>query len=303
MGNVRRVQYFTKEKKDLINPDNMKKYEKYLRSNIIKNKDVEDTTYKVYKNYMTHFLVYLAENWDNIDLYSEEFFEDAVDVMEGYIGFLQDTLYNNKKVINTKISTVSTFYLWSLKRGYVDKHPFDKRLDRMKGAADEKIISSHYLTDEQVKEVTKGLLDEDKFDFQDRLIWAIMIDSANRVGAISKLTLSSMNLEHMVFEDIREKRGSIVEVAFSEMTKDMIEKWLNYRKEEMDGLNVDALFITKHNGEYRPMTKGTIQTRIKKMGTVIGIEDFRSHSIRKTSLNIIYETTGDLSLAAEMANR
>jgi len=140
------------------------------------------------------------------------------------------------------------------------------------------------------------------FDFQDRLIWAIMIDSANRVGAISKLTLSSMNLEHMVFEDIREKRGSIVEVAFSEMTKDMIEKWLNYRKEEMDGLNVDALFITKHNGEYRPMTKGTIQTRIKKMGTVIGIEDFRSHSIRKTSLNIIYETTGDLSLAAEMAN-
>lgn len=109
MGKVKRVRYFTKEKKDLINPDNIKKYEKYLRSNIIKNKDVEDSTYKVYKNYMTHFLVYLAEEWDNIDLYSDEFFEEAVDIMEGYIGFLQDTLFNNKKVINTKISTVSSF--------------------------------------------------------------------------------------------------------------------------------------------------------------------------------------------------
>ncbi len=299
---IRRVKYFTQEKKDLINSDNVKLYEKYLKSSIIKNKDVKNTTYKVYKNYMTHFLVYLAEEWDNIGLYDEEFFEEAIDIMEGYISFLQEVLFNNKKVINTKISTVSSFYLWSLKRRLIDKHPFDKQLERMKDADKEEIISSHYLDDEQIEEISKGLLDKGKYDFQDRLIWSIMLDSANRVGAIARLTLSSLDLDNMMFVGIREKRGYRVEVAFTETSRVLIEKWLEIRKEEMDNLEVDALFITKHKGEYRQMHKSTIQDRIKKFGHIIGIDDFRSHSIRKTSLNNIYETTGDLSLAAEMGN-
>lgn len=302
MGKVKRVKYFTKEKKDLINPDNLKKYEKYLKSSIIKNKDVEDSTYKVYKNYMSHFLVYLAEEWDNIGLYDEEFFEEAVDILEGYISFLQETLFNNKKVINTKLSTISSFYLWSLRRGLIDKHPFDKRLERMKNAAAEKIISSHFLDDNQIEQIAKGLLDETKYDFQDRLIWSIMLDSANRVGAIARLTLSSLDLDNMMFTDIREKRGYKVEVAFSETSKVLIEKWLEIRKDTMDGLETDALFITKHNGQYRPMSKGTIQERIKKMGYIIGIDDFRSHSIRKSALNNIYVKTGDLTLASSMGN-
>ena len=301
MGKVKRIKYFTEEKKKAINPENRKIYDKYLNSSIIKNKDVKDTTYKVYKNYMDHFLVYVSEYWDNIYLYSDEFIEEAVDIMEGYIGFLQDTLENNKKVINTKISTVSSFFLWSLKRGYVNKHPFDKKLDRMKNANEEKIISSYYLNEEQMNAITQGLAADKKYDIQDELIWGIMLDSANRVGAIEKLTLSSLDLDNMMFTDIREKRGYRVEVVFEENTKRLLEEWFEKRK-EMDNLEIDAIFITKKNGEYRPMSKGTIQERIKKMGFIIGLDDFRSHCIRKTTLNHIYETTGDLSLAAEMGN-
>lgn len=302
MSKIRRVKYFTDEKKDLINPENKKKYDKYLNSNIIKNRDVKDTTYKVYKNYMDHFLVYLSENWDNVDLYSEDFQENAIDIMEGFISFCQDTLHNNKKVINTKISTVSSFYLWSLKRKYIDRHPFDKQLDRMKGANEEKIIASYYLDETQINLVTETLkIETKKYDIQDRLIWGIMLDSANRVGAISKLTLSSLDLDNMVFTDIREKRGYKVEVVFEEDTKELIEEWLEQRK-EMDNLEVDSFFVTKYNGEYRPMTKSTIQSRTKRIGEILGLDDFRSHCIRKTSLNQIYEQTGDLALAATMGN-
>lgn len=298
---MNRVKYFTNEKKALINPDNKKKYERYLQSNIIKNRDVKETTYKVYKNYMDHFMVYLMEDWENIDLYSEEFMENAIDIMEGYIGFCQEKLNNNKKVINTKISTVSSFYVWSLKRKLVDKHPFDKQLDRMKGANDEQIIASHYLDEEQTDFITEELITDERYDIQDRLIWGIMLDSANRVGAISKLTLSSLDIDNMLFEGIREKRGKMVEVVFEKDTQQIIEEWLLQRK-DMDNLEVDSLFITKYKGEYRPMTKGTIQERIKRIGHILGIDDFRSHSIRKTTLNQIYQSTGDLSLAAEMGN-
>ena len=77
MANVPRVKYFTEERKALINPDNLKKYQKYLQSSIIKNKDVKDTTYKIYDNYFVQFLVYIAENWDNIDIYSSEIVIDT----------------------------------------------------------------------------------------------------------------------------------------------------------------------------------------------------------------------------------
>jgi integrase/recombinase XerC len=298
---ITRIKYFTEERKRLINPDNKKLYDKYLNSNIIKNVEVKKTTYLVYENYMTHFLVYIAEKWDNINLYSEEFFDNAIDIMEGYIQFCQDTLKNNKKVINTKISTVSSFYLWSLKRKFINRHPFDKQLDRMKGANEEKIINSYFLDDEQVEKIRKGL-DEDKhFDIQDKLIWEIMLSSANRVGAISTLTLTSLDLDSMVFNNIREKRGYRVEVAFSEEAKDLLEIWLEQRK-ELDDLTVDAIFITKVQGEYRQMSYGTIQERIKKIGTIIGLDDFHAHCIRKTTLNSIYTKTGDMSLAAELAN-
>ena len=301
MAKMKRVKYFTAQKKALISKENVDLYDKYLRSNIVKNREVKDTTYGTYKNNMDHFLVYLAEEWENISLYSDEFMEDAVDIIEGYMMFCQDVLHNNKKTINNKIAAISTFYWWSLKRDLIDKHPFDKRVDRMKGANEERIISDYYLNDEQIAEISKGLIEEKGYDIQDRLIWHIMLDSCNRVGAISKLTLSSLDLENMMFTQIREKRGYRVEVAFSENTKKIVEEWLELRK-EMDNLEVDAFFITLYGGEYRPMHVATIKDRIKKMGLIIGIDDFRSHCIRKTALNNIYEKTNNIELAAVMGN-
>lgn len=299
---IKRVKYFTPEKKALISDENRKLYDKYLRTNIMKNQDVKDTTYKTYRNYMDQFLVYIAEQWDNIGLYDEEFFENAIDIIEGFMMFCQETLNNNKKVINTKVATVSSFYVWSMKRAYIDRHPFDKKIDRMKGANDEKIINSYYLEDEQIELITRTLAEEDnKYDIQDQIIWGIMIDSANRVGAISKLTLSSLDLDNMFFEDIREKRGKIVEVAFEENTKLLIEQWLEQRK-EIDNLEIDSPLITKYLGEWKKMTYNTIQSRVQRIGRIIGLEDFHAHCIRKTALNDIYRKTGDLALAAEMGN-
>ena len=106
MAQVTKVKYFTKEKKALISESNKKKYNKYLQSCIIKNTEVKNTTYKTYENYFTQFLVYLAEEWNNIDLYCDDFLEDAVDIMEGFIMFCQNTLKNNKKVLNTDRKSV-----------------------------------------------------------------------------------------------------------------------------------------------------------------------------------------------------
>lgn len=301
MAKITRVKYFTEDKIKLINQDNIKLYEKYLRSSIIKNKEVETSTYYVYHNYMTHFLVFLAEKYNNIGLYSQEMMENAVDILEDYIAFCQDTLMNNKKIINTKLSTISSFYIWSMKRKLIPSHPFDKKLDRMKGASDEKIINSYFLTPEQIQIIRQTLISDDNYDIQDQLLFEIFIESANRVGAIEKLTLSSMDIDNLVFKEIREKRGYRVEVLFSEQAKLLIDEWLLIRK-DMDNLTVDALWITRYRKGWKQMSKSTIQERIKKIGKIVGIEDFHCHCLRKSKLNDIYETTGDLSLASAYAN-
>jgi integrase/recombinase XerC len=301
--------YFTKDKLAKINEENIKAYQAYLKSKIIKNRDVKETTYKVYTNYFNQFLVYLMEEWENISIHDEEYLENAVEIMEGYISFLQEELGNNKKVINTKLSAVSSYFHWAVQRKGVpvDVHPFDRKLERMKGANDEKLINHYFLNQEQINIITR-VMHEDyekpkgrKFDIQDLLIWHIAIESANRNGAISKLTWSSLDLESMMFVDIREKRGKIVEVAFEESTRDLLIKWREMRK-EMDNLECDAIFVAKRNGVYHKMSQTSIYMRVRKMGTILGLPDLHPHCLRKTAINKIVDETGDLTLAQEMAN-
>lgn len=298
---VTRIKYFTDDVLSLISDDNRAKYERYYQSCTTRCRDVKDTTYRTYSNFFNHFMAYLAVYHGNVGLYSDEYFENAVDIMESYMAFCQDTLKNHKKVINTKISAVSTFYNWSLKRGLIDRHPFSQKLERLKGSGEEKIINSYFLTPEQTQKIISKLNSDDKYDIQDQIIFSLMYDSANRIGAISKLTLSSLDMGDMVFNDVREKRGYMVQVMFMSRTKELIEEWLESRK-DMDGLSVDALFIAKHNGIYNPMSKSTIQVRINKIGEIIGLTDFHAHCIRKSRLSAVYDDTKDLALTAELGN-
>jgi len=41
---------------------------------------------------------------------------------------------------------------------------------------------------------------------------------------------------------------------------------------------------------------------MRKYGNIIGIFDYRAHCQRKTAINSIYQTTGDLNLASQRAN-
>ena len=304
LSKIQRVNYCTSERIEKINPDNLRKYERYLQSCVVKNKDVKDTTYKVYQNYFQQFLIYLAESWNNIDLYSEDFMEQAVDILEGYMGFCQDTLLNHKKIINTKLSAISSFYIWSAKRGLIKYHPFQGKLDRMKGEREETVISSYYLTEDQIQTIRQTLATDDKFDIQDQLLFEIAYNSANRIGALDRLTLSSLDLDQMVFKDIREKEGYIVDVVFEDLAKELLEEWLEMRKDGYDKLSIDAVFISRQPGkdEWNKSSKVTLYNKIKRYGKIIGIDDFRPHCIRKSRLNNVYEETGDLALAANLGN-
>ena len=203
-----------------------------------------------------------------------------------------------------KVSAVSSFYIWSMKRGFVKYNTFDGKLDRMKKANEEQILNHYFLSDDQINQIRNDLYktENNKRSIQDQLLFEVSLFSANRLGALERLTISSLDLNNMVFEGIREKEGYRVEVSFDDTCRDMIETWLSMRKDDYDHLECDALFIHKYKDEWKPWTRSMITDRMHKFGEIIGIEDFHPHCMRKTAINKIYEDTGDLNLASQWAN-
>ncbi|EJE97752.1 tyrosine-type recombinase/integrase [Liquorilactobacillus mali] len=296
--------YTTKERMEKINPDNIKIYNKYLNSKKAQNRDVRETTYKVYQSYMNIFMCYIEENWDNFYLLNEDILEeDMLDIMEAYMLFLEDECGNGKKVINTKLSAVSSFYVWATKRRLIQSHPFSGKLDRIKNAQEEKKIAVYFLHQPEIdlikKELSKPKTSLSKYDYQDEIIWNIAFDSACRIGALHQLSLSNLNMDEMIFKDVREKRGKIVDIPFEGSTKVKVQEYLDWRKEQ--GIDCDALFYVWKNGAWGRMSKQSLTNRIRKIGEIVGVGDFRPHCIRKSRLNQIGQT-GNVQLAKELAH-
>lgn len=298
------VKYYTNDKYLLISKSNLDIYNAYLKANSVVNADTFETSYSLYQRNFFYFLVFLAENYNNIGLYSNDFLDNAPDIVLNYMHFCRQSLQNNKKTINNKVNAIASFYKWSTKTGKIKNNPLADKITRMSRADEEKIISDHFLTEGQIGQISNYLLNnyDEKFDFQDALIWFIFLDSANRLGAVSKITLSSLNEERRVFENIREKEARVVDIAFSKQTLELIRWWIEQRRYDYDLLNIDALFITKNRGRWNQMCTRTIQRRVQKIGTIIGIDDLHPHSIRKSSASRMLDFGVDSYLISQYLN-
>lgn len=298
------IKYYTDDKYMLISDSNLILYDAYLHANFVSNSDTFETSYKLYQRNFMYFLIFLAEHYDNLGLYSNEFMKNAPDIVTNYMHFCRQTLKNNKKTINNKVGAITSFYNWSCKTGKIEHNPLANKITRMSRANEETIIKSHFLTQEQMDTISAHLIDggDERFDFQDTLLWFIFIDSANRLGAIEQLNISDLSESRKAFVGVREKEARLVDVAFSDQTLQLILWWLDQRREGYDFLTEDALFINFYGGRWKRMTARTIQNRIRKIGTIVGIEDLHPHSIRKSTASNMLDQGADSYLISQYLN-
>lgn len=69
-----------------------------------------------------------------------------------------------------------------------------------------------------------------QYDLRSRLLFNIFLDSAVRIGEITRLSLSSLDIENNIFTDIKQKGGDAREVNFLDETKMMILEYLEWRE-------------------------------------------------------------------------
>nr|DAS24749.1 MAG TPA: SITE SPECIFIC RECOMBINASE XERD [Caudoviricetes sp.] len=281
------------------NNKNYKIYQEYLNSCIARSGATKDTTYKSYKNSMTLFIKYLIEFENDCYMLDEKTMHDIVPILERYIRYCREKRGNNAQTINNKLTAISSFYVWAVKRYLIPTHPFRERLDRLKITDIEKRRVSYYLSNRQVIETDIKMELSTKFDVQDRIIFNLIVDTACRISALHSIKISNIDLDSGLITGIVEKEQKIVEFPIFDGTEELIKQWQQIRKNK--GIESDYLLVTKYNGIYKQMSKSTIRDRIKKIGKLIGIEGLYPHTIRKTAINLMANAS-NLETASEFAN-
>nr|DAT11142.1 MAG TPA: Integrase [Caudoviricetes sp.] len=271
-------------------------YEEYLNSCIVRNESVKSTTYRTYANSMKLFIEYLQQYENNYYLLDKKKSKNMVGILERYIRYCREIKRNNARTINNKITAISSFYIWAVKRDLVDVHPFRDKLDRLKVTDLEKRRKSYFLSSKEIVEIQVKMKLSEKYDLQDRIIFNLIIDTACRISALQSIKLENIDLENGIITGIVEKEQKIVEFAIFEETIELIKEWLKCRND-----NIEYLLITKYNGVFKQMSKSTIRDRVRKIGKLAEIDNLYPHSLRKTSINLLAEV-GGIDLASEFAN-
>ena len=278
---------------------NKKIYQEYMTSCLSAHAETEMTTYKTYKENMKKFLEWMQQEDKNRYLLSEDTLTNGIEMMEKYRNYLREK-GNSKRTIMNKMTAVSTFYDWCVRRRKIKYHPFKDRLEKLKFTEKDKIRKSYFLSMEDVLKVRFYMaVEKKKFDIQDRILWELFIDSACRISAIQSLTLEQLHLENGYFSEVKEKEGYIVNAFFFQECTSLLRLWLVERQEK--SIDTEYLFVTSYGREWHKMSQGAIRARIRKMGKILGIDELYPHTLRKTSVNLI-KNLGGIDIASSYAN-
>lgn len=265
-----------------ISEKNIEIYIKYLQSCIIKSQDTIHTTYKTYFDNMKLFFRYLKEHEGNRYILSQDTQRNFTDIWERYCSYCFSQ-GNSRVTVNKKRTACSTFFDWCLKRRLIKVNPFIY-VEKLKITVVDKRRNSYFLTASQIWEINYTMKRDKSFDIQDLLLFNLFLDSGARISEIHNLTWEQLDMEEMVFNGVRHKEGYIEPVIFFAETKEILKAWKELRVKKC--IENEYLFITNYNKKVNHMSKETIRSRVRKIGKIVGIEDFYPHSIRKSILNI-----------------
>lgn len=283
------VRYVTKDKLEKVNIKNKKLIDKYFS---FKNMNLSDDTKKSYMSDFNQFLVYVLENHDNqyiLDIMKDEDdgVDDMVDLLEDYMAFSTTFLGNNERRVQRRMASISSLFGYLRRKRKIKENPVDY-LERPSLKAGEKPqIVQTFLTIKQVEEIREKLAELG--DIQLEMYFEVALTTMARVKALNSIRIEQIDLEEKIIQRVIEKEGYEVDLYPSDRGFELINKWLDYRKE--NGIESDYLFITKRNGKWEQISKGTMQTGwVKKIGDLINVPHLHNHDFRHSYSSIMYNS-------------
>lgn len=253
-------------------------------------RDLSGNTVKQYNSDLMQWFIYMHDNQFNLSVL--EATED--DITEYYYWRKQQG--NNVNRQKRIMSSISAFYKFLRKKRLIKESPVEF-IDRPKQGLP--IAIQTYLTKEQVQLMREKL--EEYGDIQLQAYAFLSLTTMARVHAIASLKWKQVDFNERICSDVLEKEGKIVELSFSEETKDYLLKLIEYRKEN----NIDdhgRIFISPYVTDDKPIQDGTLNSWCKKIGELIEVPSLHPHDFRHSYATLMKNSGIDLESISEMLN-
>lgn len=284
----KRVYLYDKNKMEHINPDTLRLFQKYQVDMSIR--DLSKNTVEQYNADLKQWFIFMYDRQFNLSVL--EATED--DITEYYYWRKQQG--NNVNRQKRVMASISAFYKFLRKKKIIKESPVEF-IDRPKQG--QPIAIQTYLTKEQVQLMREKL--EEYGDIQLQVYAFMSLTTMARVHAIANLKWDQIDLEQRICENVLEKEGKIVELSFSEETKDYLEKLIEYRKEN----NINDygwLFVTPFVNADNPIQDSTLNSWCKKIGNMIGVPTLHPHDFRHSFATLLRNAGVSLEDVSTMLN-
>ena len=282
----KRICLYNEETAKNINQETLKLFQKYQIDMSIR--DLSENTVKQYNADLMQWFIYMHDNQFNLSVLDAT--ED--DISEYYYWRKQQG--NNVNRQKRIMSSISAFYKFLRKKRLIKESPVEF-IDRPKQGLP--IAIQTYLTKDQVQLMREKL--EEYGDIQLQAYAFLSLTTMARVHAIASLKWDQVDFDERVCSDVLEKEGKIVELSFSEETKDYLLKLIEYRKEN----NIDdhgRIFISPYVTDDKPIQDGTLNSWCKKIGDLIGVPSLHPHDFRHSYATLMKNAGIDLESISEM---
>lgn len=277
----KRITLYDQDKAKDINPETLKLFQKYQIDMSIR--DLSQNSIKQYNSDLMQWFIYMHDNQFNLSVL------DATDEdLEEYY-YWRKQQGNNVNRIKRIMSSISAFYKFLRKKKLIKESPAEF-IERPKQG--QPITVQTYLSKDDIKLMREKLIENGDIQL---LVYAFLsLTTMARVNAIAHLRWEQINFDERICENVLEKEGKVVELSFSEETKDYLLQLIDYRKEN----NIDDfgwIFRTPYTSESKCILNGTLNEWAKRIGNMIGHPTLHPHDFRHSFATLL-KNSGGMSL-------
>ena len=237
------------------------------------------TTVNVYINNVLHFARFVGDGEVAEDFYKHITPSDV----ENYMISLETKETSNgiqrmgDDILQSRWSSLNTFFEWCVKRGYIDKNPMGI-VNRPKNNTEHKVT---YLTKVEINKLLRVVdkNENEMFKMRDKTLISLALATALRVSALVNINIEDIDFENGVIKVV-EKRQKAREIPIGANMIDSLKEFIDFRA-CIDGADdTPALFLTKNNNR---LSVWDANDMLEKYCDKAGIKRVTFHKLRASS--------------------
>lgn len=218
---------------------------------------------------------------------------------------------NNNKSIARKITSLRGLFKFLKRKNYikydiVGSIPVPKYNDRkteivrLKTDKDNNELEyflngvDEILENDNISDHQKNYLARDYI--RDKALIYIFLGTGIRLSECEGLDITDVDIDNKSLR-IKRKGGFYDVVYFNDKVKEVIEDYLQYRKEKYENEDTTALLLTTSRNR---MGVSAIRNVVKKYVKMIMLKHMTTHKLRATYGSYLYKITGDIRLVADV---